>query len=56
MAKTTMTTSGLLDRLRSAERELLQLAPAPSVTVDREAVLAMVQLSIQAIESLSKVH
>lgn len=56
MATTVLGVKDLLDRLKSVERELENLAPAPRVHLDRAATLAMVKLSRKCIEDLSKVQ
>ena len=56
MATTVLGVKDLLTRLKSVEQELEQLAPAPRVHLDREAVLVMVKLSRKCIEDLSKVQ
>lgn len=51
-----LNTLDLLERLNTAEAELVKLAPAPRVTLDRDAVLGMIRLCRQAIRDLSQVH
>lgn len=51
-----LNTVDLLERLDSAERELVALAPAPRVELDRAAVLGMLRACRQAIRDLSQVN
>lgn len=52
----TLNTADLIARLETAKAELEALAPAPRTEVDREAVLALVTLSLQALLAQEKAH